>query len=142
MPWLLWESLGESYPAFAHHVAVCMNAWENFAAVVVKSLRYVFNQWWNIYIFIVTLSNVEKIMFQSVISLLGNNILQDAKEMEHRKTMINLNDSIPLAKKLCAYSITNPFYLCIYNQKYAIKVSSLNHVFFIIHLTAFYSSKS
>ena len=73
---------------------------------------------------------VEEIMFQSFISLLGNNILQDAKEMEHRKTMINLNDSIPPAKKLCAYSITNPFYFCTYNHKYAIKVSSLNHVIF------------
>lgn len=69
-------------------------------------------------------------MFQSFISLLGNNILQDAKEMEHLKTMINLNDSIPPAKKLCAYSMTNPFYFCIYIHKYAIKVSSLNHVIF------------
>ena len=58
-------------------------------------------------------SNVEEIMFQAYISLLGNNIFQDAKEMEHRKTMINLNDSIPPAKKLCAYSITNQFYFCI-----------------------------
>ena len=49
LSWLRWESLGESYPAFAHHVAVCMNAWENFAVVVVKSIRYTFNQWWNIY---------------------------------------------------------------------------------------------
>ena len=58
----------------------------------------------------IDISNVEEIMFQSFISLLGNNILQDAKEMEHRKTMINLNDSIPPAKKLCAYSMTNPCY--------------------------------
>ena len=65
-----------------------------------------------------TLSNVEEILFQSYISLLGNNILQDAKEMEHRKTMINLNDSIPPAKKLCAYIMKNPFYFCIYIHKY------------------------
>ena len=76
---------------------------------------------------------VEEIMFQSFISLLGNNILQDAKEMEHRKTMINLNDSIPPANKLCGYSITSPFYFCIYIHKYAIKFSSLNHV--ILHNT-------
>ena len=72
--------------------------------------------------------NVSEIMFHPFIYLLGNNILQDAKEMEHRKTMTNLNDSIPPAKKLCAYSITNPFYFRIH--KYAIKFSSLNRVIF------------
>ena len=73
------------------------------------------------------ISNVAEIIFHPFISFLGNNMIQDAKEMERRKTMINLNDSIPPAK--CVYSVTNHFYFRIY--RYAIKVSSLHRV--ILH---------